>query len=210
VGQGHPSCHRSKSHRAMEPLTAASTFAVIVGLLSNFKAERRGASADEYQEFLAWLDQKRYKSVIDEITSNHLLGLSIKNLLDHNHEQVIQLLEVVNETVSKIASRISGLQEITQAISPQISLSQQAISILTQLEESGGSAFLENKTFGGTNYIIMDGKGGSIDIVEARFADDDLSVLVSLGLLRSDINGKGHRLWRVTREGSKLTAVSHS
>lgn len=192
----------------MEPLTAASTFAVIVGLLSTFKAERRGTSADEYQEFLSWLDQKRYKSVIDEITSNHLLGLSIKNLLGHNHEQVMQLLEAVNETVSKIASRISGLQEITQALSPQISLSQQAVLILTQLEHSGGSFFLEHKTFGGTRYVIMDGKGGSIDITEERFIDDDLSTLVSLGLLRPDINSKGHRLWRVTREGAKLAAAS--
>lgn len=188
----------------MEPLTAATTFATIVGLLSNFMAEERATSDDEYKEFLAWLHQKRHRALLDEINSNHLLDLSIKGLLSKNHGQVMDALNFLNESVSVIASRISGLREISLAVSPNSELSPQAVSILTQLDSSGGSFFLELRTFDGTDYEIMDGNGGSIEIHEPRFVDDDLATLSALGLLRPDFNSHGYRIWRITREAAKL------
>jgi len=188
----------------MEPLTTATTFAAIIGLISNFKSERRATVEDEYQGFLDWLGHKRHQAVLDEIASNHLLGLSIKNLLSQNHQQVMALLSSLNESVARIASHIQGLGPIAQAISPTLALSPQAMSILVQLERSGGSFFLEVGTFDGTCYQIMDGAGGSIEINETRFVDDDLEILSSLGLLRPDISSQGLRLWRITREAAKL------
>ncbi|WP_420426936.1 hypothetical protein [Algiphilus sp.] len=188
----------------MEPLTAATTFAGIVGLISNFKSERRATSADEYQEFIDWLGSKRHQAVLDEIGSNHLLGLSIKGLLSQNHEQVMSVLDSLNESVSKLAAHIQGLAPIAQAVTPNAALSEQAVSILEQLERSRGSFFLELKTSDGTGYHIMDGAGGLIEIEETRFVDDDLESLCSLGLLRPDRNSQGHRLWRITREAVKL------
>lgn len=190
----------------MDPLTAANTFATIVSLLSIFKAERTISASDENEAFMQWLQKKRYDSLVQEITSNHLLGVSIKNLLNQNHEKVVSALDAVQDAIAKLASRVAGFDQIAIAISPQISLSDQAVSILQQLNMSEGSTFLELKSSGGTNFMIMDGKSGCIEISEPRFADDDLATLVDVGLLRSDFNSRGDRLWRITREASRLVS----
>lgn len=190
----------------MDPLTAANTFATIVSLLSIFKSERTASVTDENGAFMQWLQKKQYDSLVQEITSNHMLGLSIKNLLNENHEQLVGTLDALQDTLAKLASRVSGLNQIAIAISPTISLSDQAISVLQQLNKSGGSTLLELKSFNGTNYMIIDGEGGHIEISEPRFVDDDLATLVELGLLRPDLNSGGKKLWRITREASKLVS----
>jgi len=190
----------------MDPLTGASTFANLVSLLSIFKSERTASAADEHEEFMQWLQKKRYDSLIQEITSNHLLGLSIKSLLNQNHHKVVSELNALQGVVAKLASRLSGLNQIATSISPTIPLSDQALSVLKQLDKSGGSTFLELKTLGSTGYMIMDGAGEHIDIPEPRFADDDLAMLVELGLLRLDRNSRGDRLWKLTREASRLVS----
>lgn len=185
------------------PLTAATTFASIVGLLSNFKSERKSASDNEYQEFVQWLGDKRHKSLLDEITSNHLLGLGIKSLLNQNHDVVLQKLSALDETLLMLSSSIGGFKEISNAIAPNSELSEQAISIIDQLNNSGGSFFQELKTFDGTTFHIMDATG-QIDITEPRFIEDDLNQLVNSGLLIFDYSPKGKRNFKITRLSVKL------
>ena len=187
----------------MEPLTAATTFASIVGLLSNFKSERKSASDNEYQEFVQWLGDKRHKSLLDEITSNHLLGLGIKSLLSQNHDVVLQKLSALDETLLMLSSSIGGFKEITNAIAPNSELSEQAISIIDQLNNSGGSFFQELKMLGGTTFHVMDGTG-HIEITEPKFIEDDLNQLVNSGLLIFDLSPKGSRNFRITRLTVKL------
>ena len=129
-----------------------STFATIIGLMSNFMSERRAVSDDEYKEFILWLENKRHKTLVEEINSNHLLGVGIKNLLKQSQEAVISKLESLNKTILLMSSKIDGFNEIAQAIEPNLEISDQAISIVKQLEESGGSVFLEIKTLGGTSH----------------------------------------------------------
>jgi len=187
----------------VEALTAATTFASIVGLLSNFKSERKSASDDEYQEFVQWLSDKRYKSLLDEITSNHLLGLGIKSLLSQNHDVVLQKLSALDETLLMLSSSIDGFKEISNAIAPNSELSEQAISILDQLNNSGGSFFQELKMLTDTTFYIM-GASGCIEITEPRFIEDDLNQLVNTGLLIFDHSPQGNRNFRITRLAVKL------
>ncbi|NQZ86667.1 MAG: hypothetical protein HRT54_03705 [Colwellia sp.] len=187
----------------MEVLTAATTFATIVGLLSNFKSERNSASEDEYKEFVSWLDEKRHKSLLDEIMSNHLLSLGIKSLLNLNHEVVLQKLSALDETLLVLSSSIGGFKEISNALAPNIELSEQAISIINQLNSTGGSSFLESNTFDGTSFLFMDTQG-SLEIKEPRFVEDDLTQLVNLGLLLLDYSSQGNRIFRITRLAVKL------
>ncbi|HHF2959502.1 hypothetical protein BOO35_19420 [Vibrio navarrensis] len=175
------------------------SLATIIGLICNFKSERRASSDDEYKEFVEWLDTKRHKSVISEIESNHLLSLSIKSLLNQNHEVVIEKLSGLDSSLIQLASQIDGLKEVANAIDPNTELSAQAISIIKQFMKSEGSIFLEMKMLGGTLYQIMDGNGGMLDYDEPRFLDDDLNQLCNLGLLRLDYNRKNERLFRITR-----------
>jgi hypothetical protein len=187
----------------VEALTAATTFATIVGLLSNFKSERNSSSDNEHQEFIEWLDNKRHKSLIDEINSNHLLSLGIKSLLNQNHEIVIKKLKDLDETLLVLSSSIGGFKEISTALAPNIELSEQAISILEQLNSSGGSSFLECKSSCDTEFLLMDTQG-SIKIKEARFIDDDLNTLLRLDLLLLDYGSKGSRIFKLTRLAVKL------
>ena len=91
-----------------------SSMATIVGLLSNFKSERRATSDDEYKEFVEWLDKKRHVTLIEEINSNHLLGLGIKALLSKNHESVVNKLSALDDSLETLASQIDGFKDKNQ------------------------------------------------------------------------------------------------
>ena len=166
-------------------------------------SERRAASDDEYKEFIGWLGDKRHKDIIEEINTNHLLGIGIKNLLRQNQEIVISKLENINRSLLFLSSKIEDFKEISNAISPNFEISDQSISILKQLEESSGSAFLEVKLMGGSCYQVIDGNG-IIKMEEKRFIDNDLNQLVDLGLLRGGNNPQGGRMFYITRAAVKL------
>ena len=56
--------------------------------------------------------------------------------------------------------------------------------------------------------MIIGGKGGEIEYFEPQFIEDDLNVLVSLGLLDLDYNNNGSTLYVVTRYAVKyLSAI---
>jgi hypothetical protein len=196
--------HVITQRNMMELLTGATTFATFVGLLCNFKSEHKQASEDEYQEFIEWLRKKRHDRLIEEISSNHLLGLGIKSLLKQNHEAVMAKLTALDKVLLSIASTMEGMHEISDAISPQSKLSNQCVSILKQFEKSGGSLFLEMKMRGRAIYQVLDGSGGNIEIEEPRFVEDDLQTLVDLNLLMLEYNKSGGRVFRITRSAVGL------
>mgnify|MGYP003136383373 CR=1 FL=1 len=191
----------------MEALTAATTFATLVGLLSSFRAERGSSEKADYDEFILWLGDKRHKELVQEIQSNHLLGHGIKLLLSEKHDEVMAKLAAIESTMAAVAANIGGLREISEAILPDAGLSSQAFSIIKQLSNSGGSFFLELKMAGGVIYQIMDASG-QIDFDEPRFIEDDLQQLCNTGLLIPDYNSKGNRLFKLTRSAVKLVEAS--
>ncbi|ENC6733162.1 TPA: hypothetical protein RQJ54_004659 [Vibrio vulnificus] len=181
--------------------------ATIIGLICNFKSERRASSDDEYKEFVEWLDTKRHKSIVEELNSNHLLGLSIKSLLNQNHEVVVQKLSDIDGSLTQLASQIDGLKEVANAIVPNFDLSDQAISVVQQLVDSQGSYFTEFKLSSGSLlYKVEGGHGGKVDFDEPRFLNDDLNQLCQLGLLSLDHNGRGDRLFRITRATTRYVS----
>ncbi len=175
-----------------------SSMAAIVGLLSNFKSERRATSDDEYKEFVEWLDNKRHKKLIEEINSNHLLGLGIKSLLNDNHEVVVRKLSALDDSLVTLASQIDGFKDIASAISRNNELSDQAVSILKQLVDSGGRAILEMKMRGFSIFQVI-GASGGIEYDEPRFLDDDLKQLCKLELLIPSTNKDNQRVFTLTR-----------
>lgn len=193
----------------MDPITLSASFATIVGLISNFKAERNSSTENEYQEFLLWLNEKKHKTVIDDINSNHLLSLSIKNTLNQNHEALLLKLAGLDNSISALASKVSGFNEIAHAINPNIEFSDQAISVIEQLSESQGSHFMELKTLGsGATFQIMDGNNGKINYTEPQFIEDDLEILCKHEFLISDYNPQGYRKWTITRQAAKFLKLA--
>lgn len=191
----------------MDPLTGASAFATIVGLVCNFKSQRSSAGVDEYQDFISSLNQEKYSEIIAELQTNNALSSGIKSLLDDNHDEVMSKLKALEASMIAVSSHISGLKEISESLIGSSSISDQAFSILKQLNHSGGSFFLEVKMMGGTIYQVMDADG-TIEMNEPRFVEDDLSKLCESGLLLLDYNSKGERLFRFTRSAASLLDAS--
>lgn len=186
----------------MEPLTAATSFATIVGLLSNFKNERSGT---QLSDFIEWLKDKRHEDVAFNIEQNQTLSIQIKSILSVNHQELVERLNSLDEVLASVASHIHTFSSLAIAIKPGIALSDQAISIVKQFVESGANECWEQKFFGpeGASYQFIGGDG-SLNISEPRFIEDDLNTLVELGILRLDYGSKGTRKFIITRQAVKL------
>lgn len=183
----------------MDLLTGATAFTTIVGLLCNFKAER---SSGEISDFILWLKEKRHDDVAARIEDNLSLTTQLTEILSTNHEVLIQKLASLDELISSIATQVESFSGLAKAIHPHAELSNQALSVLRQLVDSGAKLFMEHKMMTGeaNEYNLMDGAHGPIHYDEPRFIDDDLDILVRLGLLRLEYASQGSRRFLVTRE----------
>lgn len=193
----------------MDPLTIVTTFATIVGLLSNYKSERRNMNEDEYTGFIEWLNEKRHDELVGYIEKNQNLSISIKALLNQQNDVILAQFKKLDDMLLMLASQLDGFSSIAKAVQPDLIISDQALSILKQLVESQASCFMEHKMMtGGLNeYIILGGKSGRIKYDEPQFMEDDLNRLVELGLLRLDLGGKDRKFF-ITRAGLRLVSYN--
>lgn len=192
----------------MDPLTLATSFATIVSLLGTYKSEERQITDDEFQDFMQWLVKTNHSEVKDLLELNTQATIGIKALLKQDRELLLQKLGAIDEILSLISSRVEGFSQITSALRPNAEISGQAISVLRQLFESGGSKFLKSDAIGrGPALLIMGGKGGQILYEDLQFIEDDLSTLVNIGLLNQEYNSKGNPLYVVTRAAAKFLAA---
>ena len=191
----------------MDPLNAGGSLASIFGAVYSYMSEKQKSEETSYDDFLLSLDAKRYTTLKKEISTNHLLGQGIKLLLKDNHSLLQEKLAVIEASISAVSGKISGLKEVSDALSSSGGMSDQAFSIITQLSNSGQSTILEIKKLRGTDYQIL-GASKMIEISEPRFVDDDLEQLCGLELLIPDLNDKGHRLFRITRAAVNLVDIS--
>lgn len=188
----------------MDPMTTAASFGTIVGLLSSFINERRNTEELEYNEFVEWLLNKRHATILKELESNERLSRSLKLLVNGNQSELIIKFEALENTLLTIASRIDGLALVADVIAPGHELSDQAFSILEQLDKSGGSRISFTSTFDGTTLDVWDGAEGRIELTEERFVEDDLDSLVNVGFLSPDFGSSGSAFWRLTRSGARF------
>ena len=189
----------------MDPLTGATTFATIVGLLSNFKSERSGS---ELSEFIEWLKQKNHEDVASGIVANKALVNDLSQILATNHNELREKLSALNDIIAGIASNISVFSALATSTNPESIISEQAIEIVRQLVESGAKEFIEIKVMSGEpdTYQLMGGPG-AIKYSEPLFMEDDLNTLVGLGLLHLEYGSRGSRRFQITRNAVKFVSV---
>lgn len=189
----------------MDPITGATTFATIVGLLSNFKSERTGG---ELSEFIEWLKQKNHENVASGIVANKALVSELSQILATNHNELCENLSALNDIIAGIASNISMFSALASSTNPESIISDQAVAIVRQLVESGAKEFLEIKVMSGDpdTYSLM-GVPGEIKYNEPRFMEDDLNTLVGLGLLRLEFGSRGSKRFQVTRNAIKFVSA---
>ena len=193
----------------MDTLAAAGAFATIVGLLCNFKAERSGNRLDE---FLSWLEEKRHEDIAATVRNNQELTEQLSSILAIKHSELVEKLNRLDRLLSSIAGRVEDFSGLAKSIHRESMLSEQAISILKQLVNSGATMFMEMKNHRGDpdEYILVKRGAGQIEYHEPQFIEDDLQVLVTSGLLHLSYGEKGTRRFQVTRAASYLAKSSTS
>ncbi len=188
----------------IDPITASTTFATIVGLIGQFRSERASSDSKEFKDFELWLESNRQTELITSLKENVSAIEGIKELLLEDKDVLLNRLEALDSALTAFASNVRGFSKIAEAINPEAVLSEQAISILQQFKESEASKILEAHSFGGLSYMFIDGNGGELGFDDQQFIEDDLLTLVDLGLLRTDYNSQGTRMFLFTRTALKL------
>jgi hypothetical protein len=146
----------------MEPLTTATTFATIIGLVQAFKQERKGNESAEKQEFLDWLSSHKHEVIRKRIEENQSVLLSIQTILEQDNEVLLEKLDSIDRILAGLSSRLEGFGAIAVGMYPDSEISEQARSILAQFVESGASTLGVSKCLGGGLGLHAFGGGGDI------------------------------------------------
>jgi len=187
----------------LDPLSAAFTFSTVVGLIGQFRSERGATDQSDFNDFLVWLNKSNYQNLRASLEENRGALDAVRILLSEQHEALLGKLDSIDNALAAFASSYDGFRELSLAIKPVSQLSEGALSILAQFEESGASKILEGQTYDGPYLLYLDGQG-SMEIPDKRFMEDDLGVLVGLGLLRRRYDDKGQNVYVFTRQASEL------
>lgn len=189
----------------MSLIFGSGAFATIVGLINQYRSIQESRDSKDAKDFENWLNENRYSDVVDLLVSDSKTLSGVDELIKEDHEIFHQKLDAINMALAAFASTIPGFGIIAEAVIPNNGLSDQAISILKQMEDIEATSLLKSATFGGENLIVIQGNsGGEIVIEDKRFLTSDLTSLVKLDLLIESRNGKGQPLYTITREAVNL------
>ncbi|SRR6266446_6576500 len=187
----------------MDAGTAATTFATLVGLACNFRQEKSGREALDHQKFIEWLDYHHHEELKNLIVNTAALRTEVDNLLRSDQAQMLQKLDQIGEILVSLLSRLDGFRGIALALVPNADLSEQAISMLRQLTNSGADEMFY-KNFGKGEFALELVNAGPIEVTEPRFIEDDLKHLAELQLISVRHSSQGAAIYRTTRNGVRL------
>ena len=190
----------------MEPLSTTTALASIIGLIGQFKSGRDSAKSQDFDEFMQWLAESNHAELKSLIEANHGTTISIKAILHQSQEALGESLSRIDNALAAITTAFAGFGELSKSIRPDAVLSEQAISVLKQIEEKKASKVLLHQRMGGALLLPLDGTGGSIAIPEPRFLESDMQALTSSGLLIPGYNSSGKPLWTYTRQAAAFVA----
>ena len=199
---------RRSTRTLMDPLTASTTLATLVGLICNFKQERGANASASRDEFMAYLEHHKHEELKNLITLTYELSSEVDNLLREEHSVIIAKLNAVNSLLATLISRIDGLGGFAHVLAPQSELSTQAFGILCALFDSTSDAMNEVQMHGFLMLLLHN--GGQIRADDQRFLKDDLDTLCSLGLLTREYSSKGTPFYRLTRNAAKFLAAARA
>ena len=189
----------------MDPISTATTFATIVGLIGNFSAEKRNAASATYEEFMEWLAKSNHDELVKLISEGNATSIGIKALFNESQEELISRLQNLDASIAQLATGFEGFRDIALSIYPDSELSEQAISVIEQFCDSGAIKVNSTSYIGGElKLTIVEGSSGNISYTDRRFIEDDLNTLVHIGLLRMDFTKGGIPLYLITRNAIRF------
>ena len=186
----------------MEPLSTASAFATIIGLIGQFRTERKANSGD-FEDFLSWSETKDIE-IRSLVQTNTQISVGIKALLARDRADLLSRLSSIDNILSSIAANFSEFSTLARALSPGGALSKQAMSILDQMELGRVSKVLKFEDYDGAELMVLEGDSRVINFDDKQFLDDDLLTLVECGLLRLSYNDSGGEIYTFTRQAKAL------
>jgi len=149
--------------------------------------------------------RNRHIEIVTLLEKNLGSTTSVKALLNEDRNTLLARLDTLDRTLASFAGAIEGFAQLAVALRPDANLSQQAVSVLSQLDHSGGTRLLCFDYLDGRYELhLIDGPQGLIAFDEPRFIKDDLNMLVELGLLRIEYNSGGKPIYCLTRRASEL------
>jgi len=180
-------------------------FAQIVGLLSAFTAGRQSNELADTAEFLKYLTEHGHEDLRHAIEQNHNTTISIKALLNYRLDDVSEKLNGISNRLAILLSRSEGMEDLAVSYATN-TFSDQAIEILSLMEEHETEWFLLSKEMGTKDQRLVLAPGPNYICKETRFFKDDLALMVSLNLLVQDYNSKGEPMYYFTRAASQLVS----
>jgi hypothetical protein len=190
----------------MEALTAATSFATLVGLLCNFRQEKGNSESLDHRKFIEWLEYHRHEELKNLIVNTTAWRTEVDNLLRSDHATMFQKLDRIGEILVGLMSRLDDFKGLALAVAPNAELSDQSISILRQFVQSGADYFFY-LNYGGDQFSLGIPNGNQFEVTEMRFIGDDLDKLVGLGLLTVELNSQGDPLFHITRSAVRFLKV---
>lgn len=187
----------------MDPITVSTTLATIVGLICNFKQERKGRQDAKHEDFIEWLEYHRHEEIKNLLANNFNLTSEVDALLKQDTETILSRLNGIDDVLAKILSHFEGFSGIARIVRPGSELSDQAVHFLRSLANSKSDKFRIILQLGDPAFLSMN-RGGNIEIIDPRFVEADLETLVTLGFLRKEY---GSQEFGITREAVRLVKL---
>ena len=178
----------------MDAITLANSFATIVGLLVTFQSSKEDADTVDFME---WLRENNHSNTAAIIENNTELQKQLSVFMSQNHNDIISQLSTLNDSMVSLASHMYGISGIASKFNDSCGLSDQALSVLREFENSGGEYIWKLKSLGGTEYSIDASQ--NLNISEPRFIEDDLKTMTELNLLTHEITNQDYHRYRITR-----------
>ncbi|WP_201615584.1 hypothetical protein [Psychrobacter urativorans] len=178
----------------------SSGFPQIVGLLATFYSINNDKiGLDDFKE---WLDETNNEYAIKMIENSTQLQNNLSNFMNANHEENMNKLSELTDLVIDIASKIEGLDKLTDSFIVNNNLSEQAVSILRQFvkSKSPNMHYMNNSSLDGYQHdYILEGPY-DIEYDDSVFIEDDIKSLVDKGLITKTFNSKGGIIYNITRQ----------
>ncbi|MFT0213514.1 hypothetical protein VQ643_13055 [Pseudomonas sp. F1_0610] len=184
--------------------TGTAALATITSLLAAFKADRSATQQGEFNDFITWLTEKNHNQVVEFLTQNQTTTISIKTILNQNHEQLVERLKSLEDAMFSIAINSPTFQTLAKAINPEApELSIQAKNILKFIFKDGTGAFSIKKGIDEKlQFIGLNTRPSNEMLSEPRFLQEDLESLVNCGFFLFPTNNNPQ--YSITRQGIKF------
>ncbi|MFX0141150.1 MAG: hypothetical protein ACFFDN_46355 [Candidatus Hodarchaeota archaeon] len=186
----------------MEPITYAGAFSTIVGLICNFRSERKSEKQLDLKDFLNWLSDK-HDEIKNLIEDNINISSGIESILKEERLVFIEKLTKIDNALASISCASGLFGKLATAVKPNSGISDQAINIIRQLHNYHASGLIKLSEEVGKKAIYMK-EGGPIEIDDPRFLYDDLHILVEHDLLRLIVHEGGKQEFKITRNAIRF------